>query len=154
MVLVRYEPWSAVERLHRQIGHIFGGNVNAPAANADAAEAKEDASATWIPSVDVFEQADSFVVRADLPGIEPKDIQITAERGVLTVTGERKLERPDDQKAVSRLERVEGRFLRRFTLPENVKTDDIRARHLNGVLEVTIPKVAAPEPKRVSVETH
>jgi HSP20 family protein len=74
--------------------------------------------------------------------------------GVLTVTGERTLERPDDQKAVSRLERVEGRFLRRFTLPENVKTDDIRARHLNGVLEVTIPKVAAPEPKRVSVETH
>jgi HSP20 family protein len=143
-----------VERLHRQIGQIFGGNVDAPAANGDAAEAKDDAGTTWIPSVDVFEQTDSFVVRADLPGIEPKDIQITAEKGVLTVTGERKLERPDDQKSISRLERVEGRFLRRFTLPENVKTDDIRARHLNGVLEVTIPKVAAPEPKRVSVETH
>jgi HSP20 family protein len=154
MVLVRYEPWSAVERLHRQIGQIFGGNVDAAAANGDAAEAKDDTAATWMPSVDVFEQADSFVVRADLPGIEPKDIQITAEKGVLTVTGERKLERPDDQKSVSRLERVEGRFLRRFTLPENVKTDDIRARQLNGVLEVTIPKVAAPEPKRVSVETH
>jgi HSP20 family protein len=154
MVLVRYEPWSAVERLHRQIGQIFGGNADVPAANGDAEVAKDDATATWIPSVDVFERTDSFVVRADLPGIEPKDIQITAERGVLTVSGERKLERPDDQKSVSRLERVEGRFLRRFTLPENVKTDDIRARHLNGVLEVTIPKVAAPEPKRVSVETH
>jgi HSP20 family protein len=154
MVLVRYEPWSAVERLHRQIGQIFGGNVDAPAANGEAAATNSEAAVNWIPSVDVFEQPDSFVVRADLPGIEPKDIQITAEKGILTVTGERKLERPDDQKAVSRLERVEGRFLRRFTLPENVKTDDIRARHLNGVLEVTIPKVAAPEPKRVSVETH
>jgi HSP20 family protein len=154
MVLVRYEPWGAVERLHRQIGQIFAGNVDAAAANGNAAETKDDAGATWIPSVDVFEQTDSFVVRADLPGIEPKDIQITADKGVLTVTGERKLERSDDQKSVSRLERVEGRFLRRFTLPENVKTDDIRARHLNGVLEVTIPKVAAPEPKRVSVETH
>jgi len=154
MVLVRYEPWSAVDRLHRQIGQIFGGNVNAAAANGDAAEGNSAAVVNWVPSVDVFEQPDSFVVRADLPGIEPKDIQITAEKGVLTVTGERKLERTDEQKAVSRLERVEGRFLRRFTLPENVKTDDIRARHLNGVLEVTIPKVAAPEPKRVSVETH
>jgi HSP20 family protein len=154
MVLVRYEPWSAVERLHRQIGQIFNGNADAPAANGEAADSNGTAAVNWVPSVDVFEQADSFVVRADLPGIEPKDIQITADKGVLTVTGERKLERPDDQKAVSRLERVEGRFLRRFTLPENVKTDDIRARHLNGVLEVTIPKVAAPEPKRVSVETH
>jgi HSP20 family protein len=154
MVLVRYEPWNAVDRLHRQIGHLFGGNVNAAAANGDAAEGNSAAAVNWVPSVDVFEQADSFVLRADLPGIEPKDIQITAEKGVLTVTGERKLERSDEQKAVSRLERVEGRFLRRFTLPENVKTDDIRARHLNGVLEVTIPKVAAPEPKRVSVETH
>ena len=153
MVLVRYEPWSAVERLHRQIGQIFGGDVDAQAANGDASTSS-DTAVNWVPSVDVFEQTDSFVVRADLPGIEPKDIQITADKGVLTVTGERKLERPDDQKSVSRLERVEGRFLRRFTLPENVKTDDIRARHLNGVLEVTIPKVAAPEPKRVSVETH
>jgi HSP20 family protein len=144
MVLVRYEPWGAVERLHRQIGQIFNGNTDAPAANGEAAAGNSDTAVNWIPSV----------VRADLPGIEPKDIQITADRGVLTVTGERKLERSDDQKAVSRLERVEGKFLRRFTLPENVKTDDIRARHLNGVLEVTIPKVAAPEPKRVSVETH
>ena len=154
MVLVRYEPWNAVDRLHRQIGHLFGGNVNAPAANGDAAEGNSAAAVNWVPSVDVFEQADSFVVRADLPGIEPKDIQITAEKGVLTVTGERKLERTDEQKAVSRLERVEGRFLRRFTLPDNVQTDAIRARHSNGVLEVTIPKTPVAEPKRVSVETH
>ena len=154
MVLVRYEPWSAVDRLHRQIGQIFGSNVNAAAANGDSAEGNGAAVVNWVPSVDVLEQADSFVVSADLPGIEPKDIQITADKGVLTVSGERKLTRTDEQKAVARLERVEGRFLRRFTLPDNVNTDDIRARHLNGVLEVTIPKVAAPAPKRVSVETH
>src|SRR6202161_1087505 len=127
MVLVRYEPWSAVDRMHRQMGQISSGNVDAPAANGEAEAANSEAAVSWIPSVDVFEQADSFVVRADLPGIDPKDIQITADKGVLSVTGERKLERPDDQKAVSRLERVEGRFLRSFTLPENVKTDDIRA---------------------------
>jgi HSP20 family protein len=154
MVFVRYEPWSAVERLQRQFGQILAGSFDGAASNGEAATSNGESAPSWVPSVDVFEQADSFVVRADLPGIEPKDIQITADKGVLTVTGERKLERPDEQKAVSRLERVEGRFLRRFTLPENVNTDAISARHLNGVLEVTIPKVAAPEPKRVSVETH
>jgi HSP20 family protein len=154
MVFVRYEPWSAVERLHRQFGQIFARNFDAPAASGDAAASNAESAVSWIPSVDVFEQPDSFVLRADLPGIEPKDIQITADKGVLTVTGERRLDRPDEQKAGSRFERVEGRFLRRFMLPENVKTDDIRARHLNGVLEVTIPKVAAPEPKRVSIEAH
>jgi len=153
MVLVRYEPWSAVERLHRQIGHLFG-TENGAAVNGDSAEGGGAAVVNWVPAVDVLEQPDSFVVRADLPGIEPKDIQITADKGVLTISGERKLERSEEQKSVARLERVEGRFLRRFTLPDNVRTDDIRARHLNGVLEVTIPKVAAPEPKRVSVETH
>ena len=153
MVLVRYEPWSAMERLHRQFGQIFARNFDAPAANGEAATSDGETAVSWIPSVDVFEQPDAFVVRADLPGIEPKDIQITADKGVLTVTGERRLERPEEP-AGSRFERVDGRFLRRFTLPENVKTDDIRARHLNGVLEVTIPKVAAPEPKRVSIETH
>jgi HSP20 family protein len=153
MVLVRYEPWSAFERLHRQIGQIFDG-VDAPAANGDPEKSNGEAAVNWIPAVDVFEQADSFVLRADLPGIESKDIQITADKGVLTVSGERKFERSETDKSVARQERVEGRFLRRFTLPENVNSDDIRARHLNGVLEVTIPKVAAPEPKRVSVETH
>jgi HSP20 family protein len=143
-----------MERLHRQIGQILARDFDAPAENGDAAASNDEASVSWIPSVDVFEQPDAFVVRADLPGIEPKDIQITADKGVLTVTGERRLERPEGQQGAARFERVEGRFLRRFTLPENVKTDDIRARHLNGVLEVTIPKVAAPEPKRVSIETH
>jgi len=91
MVLVRYEPWSAVERLHRQIGQIFGDNVDAAAASGEAAASNGEAAVNWIPSVDVFEQPESFVVRADLPGIEPKDIQITADKGVLTVTGERRL---------------------------------------------------------------
>jgi HSP20 family protein len=136
-----------MERLHKQIDQMFGDTFGTPAANGEG-------TVSWIPSVDVHEESDKFVVRADLPGIEPKDIQITAEGGVLTLTGNRHLERREDQKGFARLERVEGRFLRRFTLPENVQTDNIRAKHLNGVLEVTIPKVAAPEPKRVNVETH
>lgn len=147
MVLMRYQPWQVVGRFHRQLDQLFGENAASPAANGEN-------SAAWVPSVDVHEEADKFVVRADLPGVEATGIDITAENGVLTLRGERHAEKREEQKGVVRLERAEGSFLRRFTLPENVQTDNIRARHTNGVLEVTIPKVAAPEPRRVNVETH
>lgn len=144
MVLMRYQPWHVVNHFHRQLDQILG----------DKKDAKDETNTSWAPSVDVHEETDKFVVRADLPGVEPSNIEITAENGVLTLRGERHFEKRDEQKGVARLERVEGAFLRRFTLPENVQTDNIRARHVNGVLEVTIPKAAAPEPKKVSVETH
>jgi HSP20 family protein len=147
MTLIRYEPWHVVDRLHRQIDQIFGDSFAAPAATGES-------SVAWIPTVDIHEEPDKFVVRADLPGVEPKDISITAENRVLTLRGERRFERSATQKGFERLERVEGSFLRRFTLPNNVQDDQIKARHVNGVLEVTIPKVPAPEPRRVSVETH
>jgi HSP20 family protein len=147
MTLIRYEPWSVLDRLHRQVDQIFGDSFATPAASSEG-------SVTWIPSVDVHEEQDKFVVRADLPGVEPKDISITAENRVLTLRGERQFERRENQKGFERLERVEGSFLRRFTLPNNVQDDQIKARHVNGVLEVTIPKVPAPEPRRVSVEAH
>ncbi len=147
MTLIRYEPWNVMDRLHRQVDQIFGDSFAAPAATTDS-------SVTWIPSVDVQEEADKFIVRADLPGVEPKDISITADNRVLTLRGERHFERSDKQQGFERLERVEGAFLRRFTLPNNVQDDQIKARHVNGVLEVTIPKVPAPEPRRVSVEAH
>jgi HSP20 family protein len=113
-------------------------------------------SVAWIPSVDVREENAQFVVTADLPGVDAKDIEITTDKGVLTIKGERKYEqRAADQSETHRYERVErvsGSFLRRFTLPENVQLDAIQARHTNGVLEVTLPKAAAPVAKRVTVQ--
>jgi HSP20 family protein len=146
MTLLRYEPWGVVARLQRHFDQTFG-DFGGSVGNGESATA-------WIPSVDIHQESDQFVVRADLPGVEPKDINVTAQNGVLTVSGERKFERSDEQKSSSRYERVEGRFVRRFTLPENVQTDNIRARHTNGVLELTIPKAATPTPKKISVETH
>jgi HSP20 family protein len=147
MALLRYEPWNTMERLHRQIYQVFGDTFATPAANAEA-------TVEWAPAVDIHEEPDRFVVQADLPGVESKDLNVTADNGVLTISGQRRSEQREQHKGLSRLERVAGSFLRRFTLPENVKTDDIRARHANGVLEVTIPKVQAPEPRRVAIETH
>jgi HSP20 family protein len=147
MTLIRYEPWQVMGRLHRQIDQIFGDSFASPAATGEN-------SVAWIPTVDIHEEPEKFVVKADLPGVDPKDISITAENRVLTLRGQRNFERSETQKGFERLERVEGSFLRRFTLPNNVQDDQIKARHVNGVLEVTIPKVATPEPRRVSVETH
>lgn len=147
MTLISYQPWQLMNRLNRQIDQIFGDSFAAPAANGAG-------TVDWVPSVDVHEEQDKFVVRADLPGVEPKDISITAENGVLTLRGSRHIERSETQKGFERLERVEGSFLRRFTLPDNVQEDQIKARHVNGVLEVTLPKTPTPEPRRISVETH
>ncbi len=146
MTYVRYEPWNVVERLHRHIEQLFTDQQNKPA-NGETAS-------TWTPLVDVHEEADKYLVRADLPGVEIKDIQITADKGVLTLSGERHSERSDNEHGFVRIERSDGQFLRRFTLPDNVQTDNIRARQVNGVLEVTIPKVPSSEPRRVVVETH
>jgi HSP20 family protein len=147
MSIVRYEPWQLMSRLHGEIDQIFGDSFATPAANSARA-------VSWAPSVDVREDADRFTVHADLPGVEAKDIQVTAEDGTLTIRGERRIEKKEGKKGYERLERVEGSFLRRFTLPENVRADDIKARHNNGVLEIVIPKQAAPEPRRVPIDVN
>jgi HSP20 family protein len=130
MTIVRYEPWRLVNRLQQEF----------------------DSNLAWIPSVDVREEDDRFVVQADLPGVTAKDIEITTDKGVLTLRGERKSETKSEGKGFERVERVAGSFLRRFTLPETANVEGISARHVNGVLEVTIPKQAQVQPKRINVE--
>ena len=141
MTILRYEPWSLVNRLHRQFDEAFSGA-------ADAASSEE---AWWIPQVDVHEEPERFAVLVDVPGVEPKDIQITAEKGVLTIRGERHARTEQESSAYRRLERRSGQFLRRFTLPESANLDSITAKHTHGVLEVTIPKQAKLQPRRIEV---
>ena len=147
MNIVRYEPWRLMGRLHREIDQLFGDSV----ATVDAAG---NQATTWTPSVDVHEESERYTVRADLPGVEAKDIQVTAEAGVLTIRGARRLEKREQQKGYQRLERIEGDFLRRFSLPENARAEEIKARHNNGVLEVVIPNVPVVEPRRVNIEVN
>ena len=129
MNIVHFEPWHLLNNLHREID-------------------------SWVPSVDVREDANRFTVHADLPGVEAKDVQITADNGTLTIRGERRFQKQEGKRGFERLERVEGSFLRRFTLPDNVRAEEIKARHTNGVLEIVIPKQLAPEPRRINVEVN
>jgi HSP20 family protein len=145
MTIVHYQPYTLMNRLHREIDQIFGDSFAAPAASGET-------SVAWVPSVDVHEEPERFLVHADLPGVDARDIHVTTEDGVLTLRGERRFEKRASDKGFERLERVSGSFLRRFTLPDNAMADQIRAKHVNGVLEITIPKRAAAEPKRVNVE--
>jgi HSP20 family protein len=145
MAIVRYEPWSVVNRLHQSLDQFFNETLSSP-------EASSSASVAWVPRVDIHEEKDRFVVLADVPGVDPKDIDITAENGVLTVRGERRSEKHTTDNGYERLERVSGSFLRRFTLPEGANTDAIKAKQTNGVLEVTIPKTPAIQPRRISID--
>lgn len=132
------EPWGLLNRLSRDLD----GFLAAPAGS----------NVSYIPAVDVHEEKDAFVLTADLPGVKPEDIEVTAEKGVLTLRGERKSERREDAVGYERIERVTGSFVRRFTLPDNVQGDDIKAKFTHGVLSVSIPKKPEVAPKRVTVE--
>ena len=147
MNIIRYQPWTLMNRLHREIDQIFADSATPPAAEGETL-------AAWTPAVDVHEEADRFVVRADLPGVDSTEIKVTADAGVLTIRGNRKGEQRTEKHGYERLERVTGSFLRRFTLPESVQSDAIKARHANGVLELTLPKQAKPQPKSIAIDVH
>ena len=139
MTIVRYEPWAFVGRLQRQLDRALG-------------EVADGATVSWIPRVDIHEEDDRFVVTADLPGVEGKDIEITAEKGVLTLKGERRSEKKSSKDGFESIERASGTFLRRFTLPESVNAEAIKAAHVNGVLEITIPKRPTEQPRRIDIQ--
>ena len=138
MTIVRYEPWALFGRLHRQLEQTLG--------DTDAA------SISWIPRVDVREENERFVVTADLPGVDGKNIEITADEGVLTISGQRGSEKKTAGEGYERVERASGTFLRRFTLPESADAQAIKATHVNGVLEVSIPKRPQAQPRRIEVQ--
>ena len=135
------EPWGLLNRLSRDFDGIWNG-------------AGPSTDVSYIPAVDVYEEKDRFVVKADLPGVDPADIEVTAEKGVLSLRGERKSEKREGTDGYERIERVTGSFTRRFALPENVQADAIKAKFTHGVLEVSIPKQPEVAAKRVAVETH
>jgi len=139
MTIVRYEPWAFVGRLQRQLDRALG-------------EVADSSTVSWIPRVDIHEEAERFVVVADLPGVEGKDIEITAEKGVLTLKGERRSEKKSSKDGYESIERASGTFLRRFALPESVDAEAIKASHINGVLEIAIPKRPTEQPRRIDVK--
>ena len=142
--LTRYQPWS----LHREFLNEFNRLLDR-SGNDDSTSA----TAEWAPAVDIEEHADKYVLHADVPGVDPNAIEITLEKGVLTLSGSR--EQAVEQNGVEsrRVERISGRFLRRFTLPESVDAENVKASGKHGVLEIVIPKREAAKPRKISVNS-
>jgi len=146
MALARYEPWTVVSQLQNEINRVFG-SLNDPESSSATAE--------WVPAVDVQEFVDRFQLLADIPGVDPKQVEITLDNGVLTLSGERQDEQTvgNGQSEVQqqRRERRLGRFHRRFILPDTADAEKVTAAGRHGVLAITIPKHAKSQPRRISV---
>lgn len=106
----------------------------------------------WAPPVDIMETDDALIVKADLPDVELKDIDIQIENGTLTLKGERKFEKEDKKVGYHRVERAYGSFVRCFSIPETVDPEKVRAEYKNGVLTVTLPKKEVAKPRTIKVE--
>lgn len=107
---------------------------------------------SWMPSVDVVEENGDYAFKAELPGMKKEDIDVLFDHGELVIKGERKWEDEDKKENYRRIERRYGKFERRFVLPDEVNSDDVRAEYKDGVLSVVVPKIEAPKPKQISVE--
>ena len=105
----------------------------------------------WMPLVDIREEPDRFVLHADIPGVDPADIEVQMDKGLLTIKGERRVERTEQRERYSRLERLHGSFHRRFALPDSADPEGITASGSNGVLEILIPKRPESTPRRIQV---
>ncbi len=148
MAVMRHEPWSVVSQLQNEINRVFG-NLNDTDSNSATSE--------WSPAVDVREYADRFQLLLDVPGVEPKDVEITLDNGVLTVSGNRAEEKAVGSNGTElpqqqRLERRLGRFYRRFILPDTADAENVNASGRNGVLEILIPKQPKAQPRRITVK--
>lgn len=143
--LTRYEPWALHREMLNEFNRLFERNGSNDASTSAVAE--------WAPAVDIEEHADQYVLHADVPGVDPATIEITLESGVLTLSGSR--EKIVEQKDVEsrRIERVTGRFLRRFTLPESVDADAVKATGRHGVLAIVIPKREAAKARKITVNS-
>ena len=140
--------WDPQSEMNRMFDDVFGGLTRRPGGRQTGAELAE-----WAPAVDVLQRDGDLVVRAELPGVSPEDVDITLQNRVLTISGQRREEQEEQRGGYYVRERRSGSFSRSMTLPEGVDEDSIRARYENGVLEVTIAGAAAVrEPRRIQVE--
>lgn len=146
MLMTRYEPWSGMRQLREEMSRALGQVLDGSDDDSNVVTSR------WMPAVDIKEEGERFVICADVPGVDPKNIDVTMDNGMLTIKGERKLETKEEgDNGYRRVERLHGSFYRRFSLPDTADADKISAKGKNGVLEVVIPKKETVQPKRITV---
>jgi HSP20 family protein len=145
--MTRYAtPQQDVKTLQNQLNRLFE-----PFARFAVAGEEDLVTGAWAPAVDVAETQEKILVRAEVPGMRQEDIQIEFENGILTLRGERKLEKMEGV-TWHRVERIYGNFSRTFTLPRTVDAEKISATYRDGILEVEVPKKEEAKPKQIRIE--
>ena len=146
MTIVRYSPWNLQNGLQDDLKNAFGrlfGSEDTDQSNVVTSQ--------WTPRVDIKEEPDRFVIQADIPGVDPKDIEVHMEKGILTIKGERRTESKTEGDQYTRVERAHGLFYRRSALPDSANPEGITAAGKHGVLEIAIPKRAETKARRIEI---
>ncbi|MBF0178935.1 MAG: Hsp20/alpha crystallin family protein [Magnetococcales bacterium] len=142
--LVAYDPFRNFRTLQNEINRLFERDIDDNAGQLTQ----------WPMRVDIREDASQILIKADLPGIEQKDIQVNVDNGRLTISGERRFDDEEHKENYHRVERAYGRFSRTFQLPNTTDTGNIKANFKNGVLEVTLPKREEAKPRAIQVQVN
>lgn len=143
MAITRYEPVDLWTRM-QQLNDVWRGAPDVEASNV--------ATSHWMPLVDIKEEADKFLIKADIPGVKPEAIEVTMENGALTIRGERDEEKREKKDGYHRVERSHGSFYRRFAMPDTADAEHIKAASKDGVLEIEIPKRAIAQARKIDVK--
>ena len=144
--------WNPLREMENMLGrytHATGRDIGTGDIDADLGFAK------WAPTVDIEENDDSYLIRADVPGVDKKDIDVRLDHGVLSITGEKQVEKETGKGTkYHRTERYCGSFARRFTLPNTIKVDKVDATYRDGVLSLMIPKAEESKPRAIEIKVH
>jgi HSP20 family protein len=140
-MITRWEPFRDFARLQDEVSRLFDGGPY-----------RAGESVGWTPACDVYEDEEALTLRFELAGVDPKDVDVRFENGVLTVKGERRLEKDEKRENYHRVERSYGTFTRSFSLPGSLDAEKIRAETKHGVLSVTLPKRAEAKPRAIQVK--
>jgi HSP20 family protein len=147
MELTIWQPFGS-DRFHSRINDLFDESLGRSRGSATSTRS------IWSPPVDVLESTDSYLVRAELPGMNKEDFNLEVKDGVLTLGGERKLEAPPNGVEYRSVERIAGKFSRSFYLPQTVKQDGIQATYRDGILEIHIPKSEHAKARQITVNMN
>jgi HSP20 family protein len=151
--MIRFDPIRELEEVSERFNRVFG-RLPLPR-RGDGGNASEVMTvADWVPTVDIAEDEKEYLIKAEIPEVDKKDVKVTVQEGVLTVQGERKKETEEKGKRFHRIERAYGTFVRSFTLPEDAAEDKIQAEFKDGMLLVHLPKTEKPKPKAVEVKVQ
>ena len=147
--MTSWNPLREMEEILERFGRSRG---RLPAARQAEGGQEIMTLADWTPTVDISESEDEYLIKVELPEVRKEDVRVAVNQGVLTIQGERKLEREEKNKKYHRVERAYGSFARSFTLPDEVEGDSIKARHKDGMLYLHLAKTEAAKPKSIEIK--